>query len=92
MRPYPVNWNEIIARVKERDNYTCRKCNKRFTSFELRVHHMIPLSKGGSNNDTNLQTLCDNCHNSKHFHLKNKSKLTSINKYSRKFSDSDFRI
>ena len=35
----------------------------------LCVHHKIPLSKGGTNDDENLQTLCANCHKIVHFEM-----------------------
>lgn len=93
-KKYPENWSVIIAMVKSRDNYTCSTCKKVFDSYELRVHHMIPLSKGGSNKESNLQTLCENCHKLKHPHLRNGfkklEKKSSSN--SNRISESDMRM
>lgn len=96
---YPENWQCIIAEVKERDNYTCSMCKYRFDSYNLRVHHMIPLSKGGSNKKTNLQTLCNNCHALKHPHMKNRKSKIQKKNYGKKFnsrydriSESDMRM
>lgn len=49
-------------RIKARDNYICLKCG---TTKNLTVDHIIPVSKGGSSDDDNLQTLCYACNTSK---------------------------
>ena len=53
---------------KIRDRYIkahplCEECQKdgRLTPAE-EVHHIIPLSKGGSNEYSNLMSLCKSCH------------------------------
>lgn len=94
-KKYPDNWQNIIEFVKHRDNYTCSKCHQRKSSYELRVHHMVPLSKGGSNKETNLQTLCNDCHISKHPHMKNfkskpaKETIKKYERFSSRIKDSD---
>jgi len=35
-------------------------------SIALQVHHIIPLSQGGTDKKTNLQVLCHECHMKKH--------------------------
>jgi len=42
-----------------RDEHRCSKCK---TPNWLEVHHIIPLYRGGSNNNDNLITLCSLCH------------------------------
>jgi 5-methylcytosine-specific restriction endonuclease McrA len=44
--------------VFEKDKYTCQKCGRREA---LQVDHIIPVSKGGTNDLSNLQTLCRSC-------------------------------
>ncbi|EHL65438.1 HNH endonuclease [Cloacibacillus evryensis] len=41
----------------------CEECRKqgRLTAAE-EVHHILPLSKGGSNAQANLMALCKSCH------------------------------
>ncbi len=49
-------------RVLERFRNECAHCG---TSAELTVDHVIPLSRGGSNDWTNLQPLCHPCNSVK---------------------------
>ena len=63
--------------VLERDNYTCQMCGKnRYDGVKLEVDHIIPVSKGGSDNMSNLQTLCFDCNRGK----SNKILYNHINK------------
>ena len=48
--------------VLERDNYRCVACGKgKEDGVELVVDHIIPKSKGGTNDISNGQTLCTQC-------------------------------
>lgn len=59
--PYPIEFNsQLKHRIKTRDNYTCRECNKKVHNRDLHVHH-IDYNKM-NNNDSNLITLCNSCH------------------------------
>tara|TARA_B100001057_G_scaffold330050_1_gene330421 strand:+ start:975 stop:1493 length:519 start_codon:yes stop_codon:yes gene_type:complete len=63
-RPYlsdKTRW-EIFAR----DNFTCKKCNKR--EF-LEIDHIIPFAKGGKHTLDNFQTLCQKCNSKKRDNL-----------------------
>ena len=46
--------------VLHRDNYTCQCCGKKHVRLE--VHHIIFRSKGGTDDERNLITLCEKCH------------------------------
>lgn len=54
--------------IKNRDNYTCCTCGNS-TNAEpnllLEIDHIIPVSKGGLTEESNLQTLCWKCNRSK---------------------------
>lgn len=41
-------------------------------SKQIRLHHKIPLSKGGTNHPDNLEWLCTTCHKQKHQYIINK--------------------
>lgn len=65
---YPENWEEIRKQVLVRDGHCCGNCG----SFnDLHVHHIVPLSKGGTNQLSNLRTLCKECHTKIHPHMQN---------------------
>jgi hypothetical protein len=49
-------------RIFARDEFKCKKCG---STERLSIDHIIPRSKGGTNEDSNLQTLCVYCNSSK---------------------------
>ena len=54
--------------IKARDNYTCCFCgNSTYAepNLLLEIDHIIPVSKGGLTEESNLQTLCWKCNRSK---------------------------
>ncbi len=55
--------------VFERDSYCCQSCRKTNQETELTIDHIIPLARGGSNDLSNLQTLCRSCNLKKRHHL-----------------------
>lgn len=84
---YPDNWQFIASQYKKKQNYTCELCGiqyKRNHQF-LHVHHKIPLSKGGTSDDFNLQCLCYKCHRKQHSHMQ-RSNNNSRMKFSKPFS------
>lgn len=58
--------NSVRKFVFKRDNFTCKDCKKNCDEVKLTIDHIIPLSRGGSNDISNLQTLCSFCNQSKH--------------------------
>jgi len=56
---------EIRSKILLRDHFRCQECGY---FKHLEVHHIIPRSKGGSDDLTNLVTLCQRCHAKKHGH------------------------
>lgn len=61
---YPDDWDDRRERVLERDDYQCQRCGA--TDTTLHVHHVTPISKGGSHRLSNLETLCESCHAEEH--------------------------
>lgn len=54
--------------IKKRDNFTCLSCSVSTRDEEhllLEVDHIIPVSKGGTSTEGNLQTLCWRCNRTK---------------------------
>jgi 5-methylcytosine-specific restriction endonuclease McrA len=62
------------VKVLNRDNYICQYCKGKKKDSKLEVHHIIYRSKGGSDEEENLITLCHTCHSDLH-HDKIKMKL-----------------
>ena len=57
---------EVRKFVFERNNYQCQSCNKiDLTAKNLQVDHIIALAQGGTNDMSNLQTLCAKCNREK---------------------------
>ena len=59
-RRFPLFWRQIRRAVFERDNYECRVCHSR--AGPLECDHIRPVHRGGSDELSNLQTLCRTCH------------------------------
>ena len=50
--------------ILHRDNYTCQCCGKK--NCRLEVHHIKFKSNGGTDDEENLITLCEDCHKGIH--------------------------
>lgn len=47
--------------VLKRDHFACVRCGASGFGVRLEVHHRIPFAQGGSDNLSNLETLCFDC-------------------------------
>ena len=54
------------AYVLTRDGYTCQQCKGKSNDHRLEVHHIIFRSQQGSDEESNLVTLCKTCHDGLH--------------------------
>lgn len=54
---------ELKHTVLKRDKNKCVKCGSK---KNLHIHHIIHVEHGGTNEISNLQTLCDLCHMGEH--------------------------
>ena len=65
-RKYGRAWKRIRDRYAQEHPF-CEMCYKegRMTLME-EVHHIIPVSKGGTHDRSNLMSLCKSCHNKIH--------------------------
>lgn len=66
---YPPDWDSRRNRVYARDNFECQNCGRKGGkkgSLELHAHHVVPKSSGGTHQESNLLTVCKECHKSIH--------------------------
>ncbi|QBX06504.1 HNH endonuclease [Burkholderia phage BcepSaruman] len=66
-----AGWWEIRAKIIARDGGLCRALigGKQCKKPANEVHHLVPLSSGGTNSPANLISLCQGCHDKRHNHL-----------------------
>lgn len=83
-------YDNIKAYILTRDNYTCQCCKTK--KGTLHVHHIVYRSQGGSDDTSNLVTLCENCHKKLHkgelkdFEVKIKGKKKTSLRYATQMS------
>ncbi len=54
------------ACVLARDGYSCQQCKGKAKDQRLEVHHVVFRSQNGSDEESNLLTLCKTCHDGLH--------------------------
>lgn len=70
--PYPPDWDTRRRQVYQNDDYECQNCGVmggegvQSDDIELHAHHIVPISKGGTHDMSNLKTLCVSCHDAVH--------------------------
>jgi hypothetical protein len=56
-------WSEKIRpRIIRRDRNTCQMCDRTLLAVDLEVDHIVPRARGGTDDPSNLRTLCKPCH------------------------------
>ena len=60
-----ADWKARRLRILRRDAFVCRACSRVIYGQAAHVDHVQPLEEGGTDEDANLQTLCQSCHGTK---------------------------
>lgn len=65
-----AGWYQARLKRRAHDNYKCVDCgiHESVLGRSLDVHHIIEFKDGGSNDLTNLVSLCRSCHNKRRRH------------------------
>lgn len=58
-------WVKTRQRIAVEQQFTCQGCGCVWLPWCDQVDHDVPLEQGGSNDDGNLNLLCDECHKRK---------------------------
>ena len=53
-------WRRLKAKIHLRDLYTCQCCG--LVTMELELDHIVNVAQGGTDDESNLQSLCSPCH------------------------------
>lgn len=62
-RGYGYHWRKLREAVLQRDSHLCKPCAKRgIYSPATEVDHIINKKAGGSDEMSNLQSICPTCH------------------------------
>ncbi|HXO22654.1 MAG TPA: HNH endonuclease signature motif containing protein [Thermoanaerobaculia bacterium] len=55
----------VKIRVVRRDNYTCQRCGRHLKDNEVEFDHKIPIARGGSSEEHNIELTCFECNRAK---------------------------
>jgi 5-methylcytosine-specific restriction protein A len=65
-RGYGSEWTRIRVRILKRDCGLCQPClHTGAVTRASTVDHIVPKSENGTDDDDNLQAICDPCHSAK---------------------------
>lgn len=56
-------WRRLRDKILARDLYTCQSCGR--VGGQLEIDHIVNKAQGGTDDESNLQTLCKSCHQTK---------------------------
>lgn len=59
-RRKPIS-TRLRSLILERDEFCCRRCGSKAPDVRLEIDHIIPVVAGGPTEESNLQTLCEEC-------------------------------
>jgi 5-methylcytosine-specific restriction protein A len=68
-RGYGAKWRKIRNRILKRDGYLCQECKRQgILANGNIVDHIINKAQSGSDDDSNLECICNKCHTIKTKH------------------------
>ena len=53
-------WRRLKDKIQLRDQYTCQCCG--LVTMQLELDHIVNQAQGGTDDESNLQSLCPPCH------------------------------
>ncbi|WP_206461513.1 HNH endonuclease [Acinetobacter baumannii] len=56
-------WRRLKAKIHLRDEWTCQCCGT--VTKDLELDHIVNVARGGTDDESNLQSLCVPCHKKK---------------------------
>lgn len=66
---YGREWEILRARILKRDKYLCQTCLRKGIATEAKaVDHIKAKAFGGTDDEANLQAICQACHKEKTAH------------------------
>ena len=65
-RGYGPKWRKTRKRILIRDSYLCQECKRGgIVTLAREVDHVLNKAAGGSEEDSNLESICITCHKKK---------------------------
>jgi 5-methylcytosine-specific restriction protein A len=65
-RGYGAAWTRVRTVIMNRDGGLCQPCLDRgLVTVANAVDHVVPKAQGGSDDESNLQAICNDCHQTK---------------------------
>lgn len=67
-RGYGSDWDKTTKRIRQRDHHLCQECLREGVVNDVsgnhrgQVDHIIPKEQGGTDDDDNLELLCNDHH------------------------------
>lgn len=78
---------EVLLKVYSRDKQICQICNITIPYDEIEYDHIIPWSKGGGSNESNIRLVCSSCNKKRGNQFEDDFLVSRINGHDNKFHE-----